>query len=101
VDARVGGVRLLELLQRGGRGPGAGRVGDVLVLATGEVRGQDAVVALGDERRVVVGRGALHHDDVRALDAPRRDAGLEALAHQLANLDVVEADVVAAGATEG
>ncbi len=95
VHVGVCGVLLLELRGRGWRIPRAGRRADLHIGTIGEVRIEDAVVPLCEELRVVVRRGAAHHEDVRLADLPRGGAVDHALPDQLADLDVVEADVVA------
>ena len=67
-----------------------------------EVLVHDVEVALREQRRVVVGRRAAHDDELRRLDLPRLDAADHALTDQLADVDVVERDVVLAarGSTE-
>ena len=81
--------------------PGARRGADELVGPVGEQRVEHGDVALGEQGRVVVRGRALHDQDVRLADAPGGGAGLEALADQRADLDVVEAHVVLAAAAEG
>ena len=93
--AAVLGVELLE----GGAGHGgvplAGLVADELVVAGVDLRLQRLGVALLEQRRVVVGRVAVDEDDVGRGLARVGQALLQALAHQLADLDVVERHVVA------
>ena len=71
---------------------GHGLVGDLLVAAVVELRLQHRVVALLEQRRVVVGRGAVELGDRRALLVA--EAVDEALTLELADLLVVERDVV-------
>ena len=65
-----------------------------------ELRLQHVHVAFGEQGRVVVGRSAAHHQDVRVLHVPGGDALDHALADQLADLDIVEAHVIVAVAAE-
>src|SRR5205085_10378621 len=97
VDVRVGGVLLVERGGRHRRGPRAGRFPDLHVRPVVEHGLQDAVVALGEQGGVVVGGVAVHHQDVRLGHLPRRDAVDLALADQVPDLDIVEADVGAPG----
>ena len=60
------------------------------------------VVALGEGDGIRIGiLAAVQREDLRARNAPGRNAFLEALANQLAHLDVVEADIVRFGSLEG
>src|SRR5204863_7732637 len=99
VDVRVRGVLLLEVRLGDGRRPCAGRLADLRVRTVVEVRGQHAVVSLREQLRVVVGGVPVHDQDVRILDTPGRDAVHLALPDELADLHVVEADVVPVGGT--
>ena len=71
---------------------GHGLVVDLLPVTRVELRVDDGVVALLEQRRVVVGRRAVEDRDLRALLVAH--AVDEALALQLADLLVVERDVV-------
>src|SRR5690242_890807 len=97
-------VLRVDLLE-GGAGHGgvplAGLVTDQLVLAGVDRRLQRLLVALLEQRRVVVGRVAVDEDDVGAGLACVGQALLQALAHQLADRYVVERDVVRRAAAQG
>src|SRR5204862_395708 len=70
--------------------------------AGAEQRLEDAVVvALVEERRVVVGGVPAHHDDLRVGHMPGGDAGLQSVAHDLADGHIVKAHVVRPAAAEG
>ena len=71
---------------------GHGLVVDLLPVTRVELRVDDRVVAVLEQRRVVVGRRAVQHGDLRALLVAH--AVDEALALELADLLVVERDVV-------
>src|SRR4029077_17152961 len=61
----------------------------------------DGVVALGEVDRVRVGvLAAVQREDLRVRDVPGGEAVLEALPDELADLHVVEADVVGVGTGE-
>ena len=70
--------------------------------ARAELGRQHRVVALGEQRRVVVGGRALHHDARWASPPSQAETQLtRPWPDQRADLDVVEADVVLAAAAEG
>ena len=93
VDVRMGGVLLLELGESNSRGPGAGgdftglELANERVLARLEVRGEHGVIAVGEQRGVVVGIGTVHdeHDGlghlpgVNAADEAIADEGADAV----------------------
>ena len=111
VDAWVGGVLLLEdSLSRGIIPAGCNLLRHECHAVVRLARGQRGCLIAPDRLVVTLGEGdrvrvrvlaAVQLEDLRARDAPVRDTFLEAVADQLADLDIVEAHVIDIGAGEG
>ena len=98
----VCGQHLLEDRAGLGRCPSPARTGPRPWCSPGVVlRLEHRVVALLEQRGVVVGRRAVELGDHRVLGALVGQALDQALALQLADLDVVEGDVVVGAAAQG
>src|SRR5664280_2994497 len=81
VDVRVSRVLLLERRCGNRWRPGTGRLADLHVGSGGELRVDDTVISIREERRVVVRGVAVHDQDVRLGDVPGRDAGTVSYTH--------------------